>query len=199
MKTIDIITSLSHYQPHTLAETTPYSAAVLVLIMQDTAGHLRLILTKRSNSVATYVGDYCFPGGMKEVDDPDLQFTAKRETQEELNIIPCLYHIIGSLDDFHDRYGNLVRPFIATITEQNFADHHQISTDEIAKLYYFPLNDLNKMAIDPRLEKIAQRHPSYSYTAGDVFIWGLTASIMVHLGNVIFNLNKPVAMTRISG
>jgi 8-oxo-dGTP pyrophosphatase MutT (NUDIX family) len=195
MKTTDIITSLTHYQPHTLAETAPYSAAVLILIMQDTPGNLHLILTKRSNSVATYVGDYCFPGGMKESDDPDLRFTAERETEEELNIAPSLYHIIGTLNDFHDRHGNLVRPFIATITAQNFADYHQISTDEIARLYYFPLNDLDKLAIDPKLEQVAKRHPTYSYTAGDVVIWGLTASIMVHLGNVIFNLNKPVAMT----
>jgi 8-oxo-dGTP pyrophosphatase MutT (NUDIX family) len=199
MKTTDIITSLSHYHPHTLAETAPYSAAVLILILQDTAGNQRLVLTKRSNSVATYVGDYCFPGGMKEADDPDLQFTAQRETEEELSLAPSLYHIIGTLDDFHDRYGNLVRPFIAIITEQNFADHHQISTAEIARLYYFPLNELDKMAIDTKLEQLTKRHPSYSYTAGDVFIWGLTASIMVHLGNVIFNLNKPVAMTRTSG
>jgi 8-oxo-dGTP pyrophosphatase MutT (NUDIX family) len=197
MKTTDIITTLSHYHPNQLPDTGLSSAAVLILLMHDAAGNLRILLTKRSNSVATYVGDYCFPGGMREMADPDLQFTAERETQEELNLQPSHYQIIGALDDFQDRYGNLVRPYIATIAEQDFTNFHQISTDEIASLYYFPLNHLEKLAIDSKLERIAKRHPTYSYTAGDVFIWGLTASMMVQLGNILFNLNKPVAMIRL--
>jgi 8-oxo-dGTP pyrophosphatase MutT (NUDIX family) len=196
MKTTDIITTLSCYQPHTLAETGTSSAAVLILLLHDVVGNLRILLTKRSETVATYIGDYCFPGGMREDSDPDLQFTAQRETKEELNLHPHHYRIIGALDDFQDRYGNLVRPFIATITEKDFADYHKISTDEIASLYYFPLNDLSKLDIDPKLARIAKRHPTYSYTAGDVFIWGLTASMMVQLSNVVFGLNKPVSMIR---
>jgi hypothetical protein len=48
------------------------------------------------------------------------------------------------------------------------------------------LNDLSKIQIDPQLDKILQRHPAYSYKRDNVFIWGLTATIMVQLRSIIF-------------
>jgi 8-oxo-dGTP pyrophosphatase MutT (NUDIX family) len=190
-----IVAILKQYQPVTVPNT-PHSAAVLILLMYDAAGDISLIVTKRSETVATYVGDFCFPGGMKEITDTDLLFTAQRELEEELGLRPGQYQVIGQLDDFYDHYLSQVRPFVATISQENFTEQYHSSTDEIAGLFYFPLQDLPLISRDEKLEQLSKRHPTYSYRQDKVMIWGLTASIMVLLGNILFGLDKPIAKQR---
>ncbi len=184
----EIISLIKDHPPITMKET-PLSAAVLVLMMQDENDNLFLIVTKRSETLAMYAGDYCFPGGMREDSDKDFIITALREVEEELGIPPQLYQIIGQLDDFNDRYGNVVRPFVALINQLDFEKSYH-SDDEIETIYYFPLIELLEIKPDANLEIITRRHPSYCYVKNDVVIWGLTAAIMVLLSNIIFNLDK---------
>ena len=183
--------SIRNYQPQFLSET-PHAAAILVICMEDEAKNLFLILTKRSSTLVTYAGDYSFPGGMRDENDLDFKATAQREVKEELNIDAEQYEIIGNLNDFLDRYGNLVKPFVAVINKKMFEEHYQKSLDEVESIYYFPLEELKKLDTNLDLEHITKRHPSYYYQNQDVMIWGLTASIMVHLSNIIFGLHRPI-------
>ncbi|MDR3476851.1 MAG: CoA pyrophosphatase [Gammaproteobacteria bacterium] len=176
---------------------TPIAAAVLILLMHDAEDNLFLIITKRPESFASYAGDYCFPGGMRDPSDRDLQMTAEREVEEELGLNPSHYQLIKSLDDFQDRYDNLVRPFIALITQADFEKHLKQSHSEVAGIYYFPLTHLHQLERNKSLEQLIRIAPTYSYTAGEVFIWGLTARIMVHLGNIIYDSHKPTGKTRV--
>jgi 8-oxo-dGTP pyrophosphatase MutT (NUDIX family) len=190
-----IIDSISAYTPETATETE-FSAAVLILVARDAEDKLFLILTKRPDTIATYAGDYCFPGGMRDTGEADLKATIIREVAEELSIIPTYYQFIGQLDDFFDRFDNLVRPFVATISKEDFEKHNCISESEIEEIYFLPIENLTQLEINPTLEKLIGRHPSYSYTHEKVFIWGLTASILVQFANIVLNLDKPVARHR---
>ncbi len=195
IKNKDIIDSISTYAPETATET-PLSAAVLILLARDAQDNLFLILTRRPDTIATYAGDYCFPGGMRDTGEDDLKATIIREVSEELSLTQEYYQFIGQLDDFFDRFDNLVRPYVATIAREDFEKHSHISESEIEEIYYFPIENLPQLQINSTLEKLIGRHPSYSYTHDNVFIWGLTASILVQLGNIVFNLNKPLAKHR---
>ncbi|MHB1947675.1 MAG: NUDIX hydrolase [Gammaproteobacteria bacterium] len=185
-----ILVAIQAHSP-ILMDTTPHSAAVLVLLMED-QHKLFLVLTKRAQTLANYAGDYAFPGGMRDMTDADLKITVQREVREELNLTPTCYEIVGQLDDFHDRFGNLVRPYVATITKKEFESHYKKSDAEVANIYYFSLDDIVKIKPNVNLEKITKRHPTYVYEQDDVIVWGLTASIIVHLGNIIFGSNKMV-------
>jgi 8-oxo-dGTP pyrophosphatase MutT (NUDIX family) len=176
---------------------TPIAAAVMVLLMQDTEDNLFLIITKRPDFIGSYAGDYCFPGGMRDKTDADMQMTAIREVEEELGLTSSHYQLIHALDDFQDRHGNLVRPFIATIRKNDFETNLQPSPSEVAAILYFPLEDLKQLERNKVLEKVIRIIPTYSYLKDDAFIWGLTARIMVHLGNIIYDLNKPTGKTRV--
>lgn len=182
MKYDQVIEKIQSYAPTHLRETS-LSAAVLIILMYDELGEIELILTKRSQSVTKYAGDYCFPGGNKENYDADFKMTVTREVQEELSMCPQTYTVIGQLDDFYDRYGHLVRPYVAVISKDKF---EAVLSQEIEKIYFFPLSDLENMQVDKALEKVTKRHPAYKYIKDDAVIWGLTASLMVHLYNVLF-------------
>jgi 8-oxo-dGTP pyrophosphatase MutT (NUDIX family) len=189
-----ITNALSKYKPVTAPET-PAAAAVLVLLIVDETDPISIVVTKRPDIIQTYAGDYCFPGGMRE-NNEDLKATAIRETMEELHIASTDYQMLGQLDDFYDRFDNLVRPFVAVMTKLRFSAQCQTSQSEIQELYFFPLGDLDKFADNNILELLTGRHPSYSYQHDAVYIWGLTASIMVHFHNVITGANQPIAKRR---
>lgn len=186
-----ILTKIASAKQDRFAET-PISAAVMVFLMQDAADKLFFIITKRPEFIATYAGDYCFPGGSRDPSDDDLQQTAIREIQEELLLTPQQYQIIQPLSDFEDRHHNLVRPYLAIITQETFENYVQAAPEEVEKIYYFPLDDLHTIERDKKLEQATGITPTYSYLKEDVFIWGLTARILVHLGNMLFDLDRPI-------
>lgn len=183
MKLKQISKIISDYRPYTLPQT-PTEAAVLILLVHNQDDDVYLVITKRSQHVAKYAGDYCFPGGTKDIEDIDFHVTIKREVKEELGMCEESYQIIGQLDDFHDRYNHLVRPYVATIAKENFEAR---IGHEVEQIHFFPLRDLQNLHVDKDLERITKRHPTYKYVDGEVVIWGLTASIMVHLYNILFD------------
>lgn len=184
-----ILDTLAHYQPIVLA-ATPQTAAVMVILLDTGMDTLEIVLTERAPNLPTYAGDFSFPGGMSDADDVDLYSTAIREVQEELNLLPVSYQCITQLDDFTDRYGHLVRPFVTHMNKQNFEKYLKISPDEISRVFYFPLSKLGDIVDNPQLHPVTRRRPSYSYTEGDIFVWGLTATILVHLSNIIYGKNQ---------
>lgn len=179
-----IVSRLKTYQPKILDETSSESA-VLLIVVYDASDNLYLVLTKRSEQI-TYAGDYCFPGGTKDLLDRNFDLAAMREIREELNIGEEMYQMIGQLDDFHDRYGKRVRPFVALMPKKDFDSTVQISNDEITDLYFFPLSELKAIKVSEELAQLTRRSPSYLYTNNGVKVWGLTASIMVHFSNLLF-------------
>jgi|SRR5579885_1104649 8-oxo-dGTP pyrophosphatase MutT (NUDIX family) len=184
-----ILETLAQYRP-VMIDPTPESAAVMILLLSNEDQACEIVLTERSAKLPTYAGDYSFPGGIRDFADTNLYATAVREIQEELNIPPDSYQHIGQLDDFLDKYGRLVRPFVATMNKENFEKLCKTSHDEIERIYYFALPDLVKIQDNPMLRHITRRSPAYSFREGDVFVWGLTAAILVHLSNIINHENK---------
>ena len=185
----DAIAAITQHQA-VPAEETPITAAVLLLLMYDKNENLFIIVTKRPDSIATYAGDYCLPGGMRDQPDTSLQITVEREIDEELSLTSKQYQFIGQLDDSHDRHGNLVRPFVAIISKSDFEQNVKHSPIEVAEIYYFPLSHLSKIEPNPLLEQLTKRSPIYSYTDKDVFIWGLTARILFQLHETLLNFKQ---------
>jgi 8-oxo-dGTP pyrophosphatase MutT (NUDIX family) len=187
---LSLIEKIRLHQPIVQLETTVTAAVIILLVYEN--HDFYLVVTKRSQCVASYAGDYCFPGGIKEHDDLDFKMTAMREVQEELGILQSDYEIIGQLDDFFDRYHRLVRPYFAIMSKEKFDFCYTNTSSEIEKLYFFPLEDLGKFQTDHALEKITKRYPAYKYNKEDVVIWGLTASMMVHLSNILFDQHREI-------
>lgn len=178
-----IFNKISHYQALKLKETA-ISSAVLIPIITENNVPKEILLLKRPNVFSSYAGDICFPGGLKELNDKNLETTAIRETREEINLSIQPKQIIGNCDDFYDGKDRLVRPFIAIIDRENM-NSLQFS-DEVEKIYFFPLKNLQQLQIDTQNIKRSHRKPPYIYTDNDYLIWGLTASILANLSNIIY-------------
>lgn len=72
-------------------------AAVLAPLFEDEQGAVRVILTKRPDTMPTHAGHIAFPGGRAHPGDSGPVGTALRETYEEIGVEPDRIEVLGFL------------------------------------------------------------------------------------------------------
>jgi 8-oxo-dGTP pyrophosphatase MutT (NUDIX family) len=72
-------------------------AAVLAPLFEDSDGEVRVVLTKRPDTMPTHAGHISFPGGRAHPGDDGPVATALREAHEEVGIDPANVEILGYL------------------------------------------------------------------------------------------------------
>lgn len=85
-----------HLFPDPPPGSTPL-AAVLVPLFPDREGGLRVVLTKRPDTMPTHAGHLSFPGGRPQPEDAGPLATALREAEEEVGIPPGDVEVLGYL------------------------------------------------------------------------------------------------------
>ena len=169
---------LAGYQAQRSADDTLARAAVL-LPLYEKDGDTHIVFTKRSELVEHHKGQVSFPGGAYDPTDPDLRFTAVRETWEEIGVAAEHVEVIGQLDEMITVSNFLVRPFVGRITEPGpYPFVH--SESEVAEILEVPLRHLHDDAnVVAELRTYQGREiMAYSYRWQDHLIWGATARIL---------------------
>ena len=114
------------------------SAVMCLLFMENDEPHG--ILMERTEDGGKHSGQISFPGGKKELDDPNLEFTALRETHEEIGIPPELVNVIGEITEVYIPISNfLIQPYVGII-EADF--EFNISPREVQSAFQFKIKDL---------------------------------------------------------
>lgn len=73
------------------------AAAVLAPLYEDEAGEVRVVLTKRPDTMPTHAGHIAFPGGRPDPEDDGPVGTALREAREEVGIDEHQVEVLGFL------------------------------------------------------------------------------------------------------
>jgi 8-oxo-dGTP pyrophosphatase MutT (NUDIX family) len=94
------------------ADITP--ASVLVPIVTHATG-LTVLFTQRTTHLKAHAGQVSFPGGRAEPGDATPEFTALRESQEEIGLPPERVEILARLPDYITRTGYRVTPVIGLL------------------------------------------------------------------------------------
>jgi 8-oxo-dGTP pyrophosphatase MutT (NUDIX family) len=76
-------------------------AAVLVPLFEDEYGEVRVVITKRPDTMPTHAGHLAFPGGRPDPADDGPIGTALREAEEEVGIEPATVEVLGFLPEIH--------------------------------------------------------------------------------------------------
>src|SRR3954465_6646200 len=90
------------------------AASVLVPIVAHAAG-LTVLFTQRTTHLKAHAGQVSFPGGRAEPGDATPEFTALRESQEEIGLPPERVEILARLPDYITRTGYRVTPVIGLL------------------------------------------------------------------------------------
>lgn len=90
-------------------------AAVLIPFYEQD-GVLRLIMTRRPDTMRSHPGDVVFPGGMIEATDEGPVHTAVREAWEEVGLPVEDVEVLGGLDPVHTRSVTMqISPVVARV------------------------------------------------------------------------------------
>jgi 8-oxo-dGTP pyrophosphatase MutT (NUDIX family) len=154
-------------------------ASVLVPIVAHPDG-LTLLFTKRTVHLKAHSGQVSFPGGRAEPGDPTPEFTALRESQEEIGLAPEKIEILARLPDYITRTGFQVTPVVGLLTPPL-----ELVPDprEVEDVFEVPLAFL----LDPANHLRESREINgrtvgyYEMRFGPRVIWGATAGMIVNL------------------
>ncbi len=157
--------------------------AGVLLLLYDVGGRTHLLFTKRTHLVEHHKGQISFPGGAREGDDPDLLYTALRETCEEVGVRPEDVEPIGQLDDIVTFGSNfVVSPYVGVLfgpAPYPF-DHARYEVEEVIEVPLAHLLDSDNVVLEVR--RLGKHDVEMlSYRFGDQVIWGATARILKQL------------------
>ncbi len=159
------------------------SAAVLVPIVRRDGGPT-VLFTRRTEHLKAHSGQIAFPGGRTEDRDRTPEATALREANEEIGLAHGDVEVLGRLGVHETGTGYRVVPVVGMIAPPLSLVPDE---NEVAEIFEAPLAFL----IDPanrRLETMVRDNVArrfYAIPYGAYFIWGLTARILVNLGEVL--------------
>lgn len=88
-------------------------SAVLFLFFPDEQGRTTTVFIKRPEYNGAHSGQISFPGGRYEPSDPGLDYTALRETHEEIGVPASDVELVGKLSDLFIPPSNyIVSPYL---------------------------------------------------------------------------------------
>jgi len=159
------------------------SAAVLVPLI-DRGGGMTVLLTQRTSHLNSHAGQISFPGGKTEDDDSSPEETALRESKEEIGLPLDQVEILGRLGQRTTGSGFQVTPVVGLISG---SVRFVANPSEVAEIFEMPLSfviDSANHKIETRLIEGLERK-FYVLPYNGYYIWGLTARLLVALGNTL--------------
>jgi len=157
-------------------------AAVLVLLGEDgspsvTGAGPDVLLTRRSDSLASHPGQVALPGGRRDPGDADDVATALREAAEEVGVDPADVTVVGVLPALW------VPPSAHQVVPVVGWWHRPgpvgvVDPLEVAQVVRVPVAEL----VDPA-NRVGVRYPAGrgdgpGFQAGGLFVWGFTAGLL---------------------
>ncbi len=190
----DALPSLSDYDLNPEAARpgrTLRPAAVLVPVIARPEG-ATVLLTRRSDSLASHTGQIAFPGGRLDPGET-AERAALREAWEEVALDPAAVEVLGLGDPYETVTGFVVTPVIGWLAEPPLVTP---SPDEVAEVFEAPWNFL----MDPVNHRrdfydpdIGPRRWFWAMPWRERYIWGATAAIVRSLRNRLYEDEPEVA------
>lgn len=163
-------------------------SAVGIHVFDIAGDQPKILLTKRANYKGTHGGQISFPGGKKESDDPNLEFTARRESFEETGIPLKKGELLGRLTDiFIPVSGFKVQPYLFYHSHA----YSELNTDsrEVEELFFLPartlVDDHLKSFVTIEIQSGLQLKKVPSFVFEERIIWGATAIILNELKTML--------------
>lgn len=167
-------------------------AAVLVPIIVHAEGP-SVLMTRRSDSLASHTGQIAFAGGRLDPGETAGQ-AALREAFEEVALDPGVVELLGLGDPYETGTGFLVTPVVGWLTTPPLVTP---SPDEVAEVFEVPwdflMNPVNHRRdfYDP---ESGPRRWFWAMPFEERYIWGVTAGILKGLfGRLYGDEPEPLA------
>ena len=168
----------------------------LLMKVQQIKPELPFVLIRRTEDGKAHSGQVSFPGGRMDTTDPDLQYTAMRELEEEVGVTSSSIQLLGALSPLYIPVSNFhVYPFVGFSQQQPV---FQLSEQEVSKLLIVSLNDLFHTSRKTKASVTSPAEPNFkrivnAYQLNDgSIIWGATAMILAELETIFAEITSSI-------
>jgi 8-oxo-dGTP pyrophosphatase MutT (NUDIX family) len=164
-----------------VAATKP--AAVLVPVIDR--DEPTVLLTTRTQELASHAGQVAFPGGKIDPKDESPVAAAMREAREEIGLAPALIEPLGYLDLYLTFSGFRILPTVARVRPDFML---RLNPSEVTEAFEVPLSFLMTPANHQRRSREWKgiEREYYAIPFGDRYIWGITAGIVRNLFDRVY-------------
>ena len=154
-------------------------AAVCILFAGDDFSTAKILLTQRSNTIATHAGQVAFPGGSFEPEDQGQpEKTAFRECEEEVGVPRELPRFVGRLPQFPTMTGGFeVFPVIAYLENAAQVENLIFDPKEVSHGEWVSVQTLYQTR--QYEERVVAGHTFHApfFMWGERKMWGISAWI----------------------
>ncbi len=163
-----------------LTPTNLRTAAVLVPVLRDEAGELRVLLVIRFDDGGLHGGQLGLPGGRPEPADADLRATALREAEEEIGLAPSSVEVLAELSPLDtSATGWPVHPIVGRVPWQT---SWRVQETEIVGVLTPTVRELADPDARSTLPFTSLRHPEPLLVEGIELegnvLWGMTLRLL---------------------
>lgn len=163
----------------------PRESAVLALFYPDAQKLTKFLLMLRANYNGTHASQISFPGGKKDHSDPDLIYTALRETEEEVGVAQQEVTIIRELTKTYIPPSNFwVTPYMGYVKKNPVFQ----TNNEVEKLIEISLSEL----LDEQSVSCENLSTSYMqnidvpcFKLNNYTVWGATAMMLSEIKDLL--------------
>ena len=157
-------------------------AAVLVPVVLH--AELTLLFTQRTAHLKSHAGQVSFPGGRAEPGDPSAEFTALRETEEEIGLPARSVEVLARLPDYRTRTGFRVTPVVGLVRPPLALAPDPREVDEVFEVpLAFLLDPANRQRRTREFQGTTVGYYVFEYR--ERVIWGATAGMLVNLNKML--------------
>lgn len=159
-----------------------YKNAGVMMLLYPKGGITHLILIVRNSYKGVHSSQIAFPGGKFEAGDLDLQYTALRETHEEVGIPSDKIEVLKAFTQLYIPPSNfMVYPFLGVSRDEL---SFYLDPIEVADIIELPLSVLLSDSIVVNTEmttSYAQFIQVPAFKIKQHFVWGATAMMLSEL------------------
>ncbi len=172
--------------PELLGGDTREAAVLIPFCRIDKAWHI-LYIRRAHFDGDRHSGQVAFAGGKREAGDPDLEFTALREAEEEVGVARQDVTVLGRLNHHHTISEFLVTPYVGKV---QWPYPLLLDETEVAHAFTMPLTwlaDRSNYRTEQRQHPDSRRPwPVVYYEPYDgELLWGATARMTLSLIEVL--------------
>ncbi len=172
-------------------EGPPRPAAVLIPFLRREDGW-HILYTRRNANLPEHSGQVAFPGGRADPGDPNPQYTALREAQEEIGLHPSHVRLLGQLRQYITITNYQITPIVGVIPWPYDFTPAEI---EVSRIFTIPLEWLadpanHEMRLRPLPTPHAPAQVIYFTPYDGEVLWGASARMTLNLLSVLDGYKK---------